>query len=148
MIVFDLTCAAGHRFEGWFGSADDFAAQSVRGMLSCPSCGTAEIERVPSATRFNSGATEIVPSAKPDPALQGKDPMAIAQILYARLVDQMLSSSEDVGKAFPEEARRIHYEEAPARAIRGEATPEQHAELVDEGIPVLRIPMPSRDQFS
>ena len=148
MIVFDLTCAAGHRFEGWFGSAEDFASQSARGMLSCPSCGAAEVERVPSATRFNSGATEIVPSAKPDPALQGKDAMAIAQILYARLVDQMLTTSEDVGKAFPEEARRIHYEESPARAIRGEATPEQHAELVDEGIPVLRIPMPSRDQFS
>jgi len=148
MIVFDLTCAAGHRFEGWFGSAEDFASQSARGMLSCPSCGAAEVERVPSATRFNSGAAEIVPSGKPDPALQGKDAMAIAQILYARLVDQMLTTSEDVGKAFPEEARRIHYEESPARAIRGEATPEQHAELVDEGIPVLRIPMPSRDQFS
>ncbi|TAN55108.1 MAG: DUF1178 family protein [Betaproteobacteria bacterium] len=148
MIVFDLTCAAGHCFEGWFGSADDFAAQSARGLLSCPSCGAADIERVPSATRFNSGAVENAPAAKPEQALQGKDPMAIAQILYARLVDQMLTTSEDVGKAFPEEARRIHYEEVPARAIRGEATPEQHAELVDEGIPVLRIPMPARDQFS
>lgn len=148
MIVFDLTCAAGHRFEGWFGSGEDFASQSARGLLSCPSCGAAEIERVPSATRFNSGAVENAPAAKPEPALQGKDAMAIAQILYARLVDQMLSGSEDVGKAFPEEARRIHYEEAPARAIRGEATPEQHAELMDEGIPVLRIPMPSRDRFS
>jgi len=149
MIVFDLVCARGHRFEGWFGSAGDFASQSGRGLLSCPSCGGSGVERVPSATRFNSGAAE--PVAAPVPAgevRQNRDPMAIAQILYARLVDEMLAKSEDVGSAFPEEARRIHHEEAPARAIRGEATAEEHAELVDEGIPVLRIPMPPRGQFS
>lgn len=148
MIVFDLTCAAGHRFEGWFGSGEDFALQSARGLLSCPSCGAAEIERVPSATRFNSGAVENAPAAKPEPALQGKDAMAIAQILYARMVDEMLSKSEDVGQGFPEEARRIHHQEAPNRAIRGQASAEEHAELLDEGIPVLRIPVPSRDQFN
>jgi len=74
--------------------------------------------------------------------------MAIAQILYARMVDEMLSKSEDVGQAFPEEARRIHYQEVPKRAIRGQASAEEHAELVDEGIPVVRIPIPSRDRFS
>ena len=148
MIVFDLVCASGHRFEGWFGSAEDFAAQSERGLLSCPSCGSDRVERVPSATRFNSGAAENVAAAKPDMALEGKDAMAIAQILYARMVDEMLSKSVDVGAAFPEEARRIHYDEAPRRAIRGQASAEEHAELVDEGIPVVRIPIPSRDRFS
>ena len=148
MIVFDLICAGGHRFEGWFGSTDEFAAQSERGLLSCPSCGVGCVERVPSATRFNSGAVENIPAAKPEQAMQGKDAMAIAQILYARMVDEMLSKSEDVGQAFPEEARRIHYQEAPKRAIRGQASAEEHAELVEEGIPVVRIPIPSRDQFS
>jgi len=148
MIVFDLVCAAGHRFEGWFGSAEDFASQSERGLLSCPNCGAGKVDRVPSATRFNSGAAENVAAAKPDMALEGKDAMAIAQILYARMVDEMLSKSEDVGQAFPEEARRIHYQEVPKRAIRGQASAEEHAELVDEGIPVVRIPIPSRDRFS
>ena len=148
MIVFDLRCALGHRFEGWFGSSDEFAAQSGQGLLACPSCGSDRIERIPSATRINVGAAEPPPAVRPDPSFEGKDPMAIAQILYARLVDEMLANSEDVGAAFPEEARRIHYEEAPARAIRGEASAQEHAELVDEGVPVLRIPVPPRGRFS
>ena len=144
MIVFDLVCAIGHRFEGWFGSSDEFTAQCGRGQIACPTCGSAGIERVPSATRINTGAIEA--PAVPTPP--GKDPMAVAQVLYARLVDEMLAKSDDVGGAFPEEARRIHYGEAPERAIRGQASAEEHAELVDEGIPVLRIAIPPRDQFS
>ena len=148
MIVFDLVCAGGHRFEGWFGSAEEFVSQSERGLLSCPNCGMGRVERVPSATRFNSGAAENVPAAKPEQVMEGKDAMAIAQILYARMVDEMLSKSEDVGEAFPEEARRIHYREVPKRSIRGQASAEEHAELVEEGIPVVRISIPSRDRFS
>lgn len=151
MIVFDLACALGHRFEGWFGSSEDFSAQRRRRLLACPTCGSQRVERLPSATRINVGAT---PASAPAPAHPEKaepkdrDPMAIAQILYARLVDEMLSRSEDVGAAFPEEARRIHYEEAPARSIRGQATREQHAELLDEGIPVLRIAVPDRSRMT
>ena len=65
-----------------------------------------------------------------------------------RMVDELLSSSEDVGKAFPEEARRIHYQEAPARSIRGQTTSEEHAELLEEGIAVLRLPIPPRDAMN
>ena len=146
MIVYDLECGAGHRFEGWFASKDEFAAQNKRGLVSCPKCGAQQVRRVPSVTRFNSGAIE--PQGKP-PAqpgeLAGRDPVAIAQILYSRFVDEMMQKSEDVGRAFPEEARRIHNQEAPARSIRGQATHEEHAELLDEGIAVLRLPVPPRD---
>jgi hypothetical protein len=148
MIVYDLECDGGHRFEGWFGSPDDFVSQNGKGLVSCPTCGVQQVQRVPSVTRFNSGAAEPQQKDK-RPALpaelSGKDPAAIAQILYSRLVDEMLQKSEDVGKAFPEEARKIHYREAPARSIRGEATNEEHAELLDEGIAVLRLPVPPRD---
>ena len=146
MIVYDLECGGGHRFEGWFASKDDFTAQSSKGLVGCPKCGAQQVRRVPSLTRFNSGAIE--PQEKPpaQPAeFAGKDPAAIAQILYSRLVDEMLQKSEDVGRAFPEEARKIHYQEAPARSIRGQATSEEHAELLDEGIAVLRLPVPPRD---
>ena len=146
MIVYDLECGSGHRFEGWFASKDEFAAQSERGLVSCPKCGAQQVRRVPSVTRFNSGAIE--PQEKPaaQPAeFAGKDPVAIAQILYSRFVDEMMQKSEDVGRAFPEEARRIHNQEAPARSIRGQATNEEHAELLDEGIAVLRLPVPPRD---
>ena len=144
MIVFDLLCAGGHRFEGWFASAADFASQNERRLVACPACGSASVERIPSATRANLGAQppKEVKKVEKTPEMEGKDAFAIAQILYSRMLDELLSKSEDVGKQFPEEARRIHYKEAPARAIRGQATDEEHDELVDEGIPVARLPFP------
>jgi hypothetical protein len=74
--------------------------------------------------------------------MEGKDPFAIAQMLYSRMLDELLTKSEDVGKEFPAEARRMFYQETAARPIRGQATQEEHEELVDEGIPVARIPLP------
>ncbi len=150
MIVFDLLCGTGHRFEGWFASAADFADQRDRHLLSCPSCGSAKVKRVPSASRVNLGAPEPkappasnpgVPAAR-TPEMEGKDPFAIAQMLYSRMLDELLTKTEDVGKQFPAEARKIFYQEAPARAIRGQATQEEHEELLDEGIPVARLPVP------
>jgi hypothetical protein len=150
MIVFDLLCGAGHRFEGWFASATEFASQRERKLLSCPACGSLKVERVPSAARVNLGAAE--PKAPPQPAktpeMEGKDPFAIAQMLYSRMLDELLTRSEDVGKDFPAEARRIYYDEAPARAIRGQATQEEHDELVDEGVPVARLPLPPTNKLN
>jgi hypothetical protein len=148
MIVFDLLCARGHRFEGWFGSAADFGAQKKKKLVSCPSCGSAHVERVPSATRANLGAEPPRPvPAKPSPLqktpeMEGKDPFAIAQMLYSRMLDDLLTKTEDVGRDFPEEARKIFYKESTDRPIRGQATDEEHDELVDEGIPVARLPIP------
>ncbi len=153
MIVFDLLCARGHRFEGWFNSAADFASQGERELLSCPSCGSTQVERVPSATRANLGAQPPQESKQPKqpvktPDMEGKDPFAIAQMLYSRLLDEIFSKSEDVGKAFPDEARRIYYQETPARAIRGQATQQEHDDLVDEGIPVARLPIPGPEKLN
>jgi hypothetical protein len=153
MIVFDLLCGEGHRFEGWFGSAGEFASQRERKLLSCPSCGSAKVARVPSATRANLGASEpksVKVTAQPakTPDMEGKDPFAVAQILYSRMLDELLTKSEDVGKEFPTEARKIFYKESPARAIRGQATNEQHDELIEEGIPVARLPVPPTDKLN
>src|SRR5688572_4649969 len=153
MIVFDLLCVSGHRFEGWFSSAGQFASQKKRRLLECPTCGSAEVKRVPSATRANLGAQppQVQKSPKaPEktPEMEGKDPFAIAQMLYSRMLDELLTKSEDVGKSFPDEARKIFYEQAPARGIRGEATAEEHDELVDEGIPVARLPVPSKPKLN
>ena len=153
MIVFDLACKDGHRFEGWFGSARDFASQKKRGLLSCPSCGVSSVERALSAPRLNMGAQEPKPKAPPQlpsptPDMEGKDPFAVAQILYSRMLDEILTKSEDVGSRFPEEARKIYYRDAPGRAIRGIATREEHDSLVDEGVPVARFALPSRDRLN
>jgi len=155
MIVFDLHCKDGHRFEGWFGSAKDFASQKKRGLLSCPACGDGAIERGLSAPRLNMGAPEpkrapATPAQSParTPDMEGKDPFAVAQILYSRMLDEILTKSEDVGAKFPEEARKIYYKEAEGRAIRGQATREEHDELVEEGIPVARFPVPPTDRLN
>ena len=152
MIVFNLHCKEGHRFEGWFGSAKDYASQKKRGLLSCPSCGGTAIERGLSAPRLNMGAQE---PTKPPPApvqktpdMEGKDPFAVAQILYSRMLDEILTKTEDVGAKFPEEARKIYYQESDARAIRGQATQEEHDALVDEGIPIARFPLPRSDRLN
>jgi hypothetical protein len=80
--------------------------------------------------------------------MEGKDPFAIAQMLYSRMLDELLTKTEDVGKDFPAEARKIFYQEAPARGIRGEATREEHDELIDEGIPVARLPIPPKPKLN
>ena len=152
MIVYDLHCKDGHRFEGWFGSAKDYASQKKRGLLSCPSCGDTAIERGLSAPRLNMGAQE--PKQPPQAPvrktsdMEGRDPFAVAQILYSRMLDEMLTKSEDVGAKFPEEARKIYYQESPGRAIRGQATQEEHDALVDEGIPVARFPVPTSGRLN
>ena len=153
MIVFDLHCTDGHRFEGWFGSAKDFASQKKRGLLSCPTCGDGAIERGLSAPRLNMGAQEPkkqLPQApvQKTPDMEGKDPFAVAQILYSRMLDEILTKSEDVGDKFPEEARKIYYKESEGRAIRGQATKEEHDALVDEGIPVARFPIPRTNRLN
>ena len=146
MIVFDLLCGAGHRFEGWFKSGTEFASQKKRKLLACPSCGSPKVERVPSAARLNFGAQQ---PAKPEPRapektpeMEGKDPFAIAQMLYSKMLDELLTKTDDVGRDFPAEARNIFYERTPNRAIRGQATQEEHEDLLDEGIPVAKLPIP------
>jgi hypothetical protein len=153
MIVFDIQCDSGHRFEGWFSSVEDYDGQRRRGLLSCPSCGSEAVGRVPSATRINVGAGardldtgpgRAAVSSRAAPA----DPFARAQKLYSRFLDEVLTKSEDLGTRFPDEARKIHNNEAPARLIRGVATAEEHAALVDEGIPVARLPVPSKGEMN
>jgi hypothetical protein len=151
MIVFDLLCAGGHGFEGWFSSAGDFDSQKRRGLLACPSCGSIDVRRMPSATRFNVGA-EAPKLPKPGeprktPDMEGKDPFAVAQMLYSRMLDEALKA-EDVGTEFPSEARKIFYSQAPGRAIRGQATQQEHEELLEEGIPVARLPVPAPDKMN
>jgi hypothetical protein len=61
--------------------------------------------------------------------------------LLAKLVDYVVKNTEDVGKDFAEEARKIHYGESPERKIRGTASNQQVTELRDEGIEVVALPV-------
>jgi hypothetical protein len=142
MIVFDLICREQHRFEGWFASGDDFAAQQLSGLLACPVCGGAHVEKLPTA-KIRKQQTGSAPPAAPAGAAQGA-----SKVDASRMIDYILAHSEDVGKGFVEEARRIHYRKAPQRNIRGVATRAESEELREEGVPVFTLPVPPRDRWN
>jgi len=130
MIVFDLRCAGGcATFEGWFDSSSDYAQQSKRGLVQCPYCGSDDVEKAPMAPRVGrSEVAEVVP----------KD--AIAAL--AALQSKMLSGSEWVGKDLPETARAMHLGETEPRAVHGQASADEARSLMEEGVPVLPLPLP------
>jgi hypothetical protein len=139
MKVIDLRCQSGHRFEGWFGSDDDFLEQNGRGLIECPLCADRVIVRLPSAPRLNlSGAREPAPA----PSVPA-DETAAVQARWLQMVRHVIAHTEDVGEKFAEEARRIHYGEVEERAIRGRASPEEREALQDEGIEVHPLPLPA-----
>ncbi len=151
MKVLDLRCGAGHAFEAWFASDDAFVSQRERGLLDCPVCGNAEVLRLPSAPRLNlSGARAPEPtqSRAPAPATGPAPSPATAMAVhgdaaqrFVEAVAQLLQNTQDVGPRFAEEARRIHYGESEAKAIRGHATPQEREALADEGIEVFTLPV-------
>ena len=135
MIIFDLKCAPqGHVFEAWFGSGEDYEAQRARGLVACPLCGSTGIEKAPMAPSVGAKGNQT----------NGLPPAQIKALLgaMADAQKQLLEKSEHVGPRFADEARAIHLGEAEARAIHGQATPEQADELRGEGIPVAPLPFP------
>ncbi len=154
MKVLDLQCPASHVFEGWFGSEDDFQGQLARGLVECPVCGDRQVTKKLTAARLNLGAARmeegagksganpaaLVPSGAGAPPPEGL-PVAM-QAAWMKAVRHVMANTEDVGERFAEEARKIHYGESEERGIRGQASPEQTRELLEEGIGVLPLPVP------
>lgn len=154
MKVLDLQCRQGHVFEGWFASEDDFQGQKQRRLVQCPLCADDHIEKRLSAPRLNLGAREPAalsamptPSAAPEGgSLQVGNPPALPPALQAAWLDlarKIVANTEDVGARFAQEARRIHHGEVQERAIRGQATPDEAMELLEEGIAVMPLPLPA-----
>lgn len=141
MIVFDLRCAADHVFEAWFGSSADYDAQRTRGLVACPICGATEVTKAVMAPRLGTGAVEPAPPA-PAVAMPPEAKMKAMLAALAGMQAKLLESSEWVGPRFADEARAIHVGEAPERQIHGQATPAEAAALVEEGVPLLPLPLP------
>ena len=137
MIIFDLTCAHGHRFEGWFASADDFDRQAKAVMVRCPVCDDASVVRVPSAKVHVGRATVDAPPATAEPEAETVSGLPVELIGKLR---EIVRNTENVGRRFPEEARKIHYEEVPPRAIRGQASKDDAEALREEGIDFASLP--------
>jgi len=141
MKVFNLCCDFEHPFEGWFASHEEFDRQLDAGLVQCPVCGSRAIAKRLSAPRLNiSGAHEpAAPAAAKEPVALPSE--AAMRSMLAQMARHIIANTEDVGERFPEEARRIHYEEAPRRSIRGVASRDEAAELEDEGIDVMPVPL-------
>ena len=143
MIVFDLQCSARHVFEGWFAGDADFQQQCQGGQLLCPMCGDPHVSKRLSAPRLNL-TTHAQSHAPGTPAADTKvsDIDKVLQQVWLETARKIVAGTEDVGSDFSREARRIHYGESPERGIRGYATVEQTASLIDEGIAVMPLAMP------
>ncbi|WP_353234528.1 DUF1178 family protein [Diaphorobacter ruginosibacter] len=160
MKVLDLLCSADHRFEGWFASEDDFQDQLERGLVQCPMCGSASVRKGLSAPRLNlksSTASETAPrgeaasAAHADSGQRGTVAAQVAapsqlpaelQEAWLRVARHVIANTENVGDRFASEARRMHYGDAPERGIRGQATAQETAELMEEGIEVMPFVLP------
>lgn len=130
MIVFDLRCLdGGEVFEGWFSSGEDFSEQTERGLLECPYCGSARVEKAPMAPRVS----------RSDGSMSDAKTM-LAEL--ASLQTKLLSNSEWVGDDLPEQARAMHLGEIEPKAVHGKATAEETKSLIEEGVPLLPLPLP------
>jgi hypothetical protein len=132
LIVFDLECGRGHRFEGWFNNSASFEEQTLKKLVTCPVCGDTLVRRVisPVATK----------TARPEPE------NAVDSIDYRKLakeiVDYVNKHFEDVGSDFAKEALRMHYGVSEKKNIKGSATWEEEKMLKDEKIGFFKLPLP------
>jgi hypothetical protein len=173
MIRYRLTCAGDHAFEGWFASAAAYDAQRAAAQVTCPACGSAEVQKALMAPAVVPARTAAAPalaataraqagsqagSAAPDaasvragraagPAPGPGAPGAPAdrEAALAALRREIEANSDYVGMNFAAEARAIHDGTAPPRSVHGEARPDEARKLIEDGIPVAPLPfIPTR----
>jgi hypothetical protein len=134
VIQYSLHCAKGHSFDAWFRNAQAFDDQKARGIVACAVCGDGAVEKAPMApavARTDQGKVSLS-SAHPDAARFREMLRAYRQ--------KVTSEADYVGDKFAEEARKIHFEEADQRGIYGEATRDEIAGLLDDGVDFLPLP--------
>lgn len=147
MIVFDLSCADGHRFEGWFGSSVDYDDQQARGLIACPHCGSADVAKAPMAPAVPAKGNQrqdILPPQAAQPMANTPMPPEVQKALaaVARAQAEALKKSTWVGDKFAEESRAMHYGERDEAPIHGQATLAEAKALIEEGVPVAPLPFP------
>jgi len=139
MIRYALACEAGHGFDSWFRSSEDFDGQMARGLVSCPVCQSQRIAKQIMAPQVARTDREEPRAELPAPLVSPQE-QDLRQKL-AELKAHLAEHSEDVGLKFAEEARKIHYGESESRSIHGQASGEDARALLDEGVPFLPLPI-------
>ncbi|RDE08849.1 DUF1178 family protein [Pelagibacterium lacus] len=133
MIQYTLTCEAGHRFDAWFKNAAAYDEQAERGVLTCPVCNSSSIEKALMAPAVSTREEKV--------SLSSSHPDHVRHLAALRQLRRKMTEHADyVGDKFAEEARKIHYEEAEARGIYGEASRDDVSSLIEEGIDFMPLP--------
>ena len=133
MIQFALQCSNGHRFDAWFRNAAAFDEQQARGIVSCAVCSDGRVEKALMAPAVATSEKSMAMSAGvPDPAK--------LRAMLRAYRQQVMANADNVGERFADEARKIHFEETEARGIYGQATRDEVAALLDDGIDVMPLP--------
>lgn len=143
MIVYDLACVCGYTFEGWFQNRNDFDSQQRAAFLVCPACSGRQIRKILSPVSVKTGSEARSADQGPPRAATGDRPATEAETLQA-LQDFVEKNFEDVGASLAAEALKIHYGVERPRNIRGVATEAEEKTLADEGISLLKVPLPAR----
>ena len=153
MIQFSLKCSEDHSFDSWFQSSDAFEKLKKSGMVTCPMCGTHEVEKAIMAPRVRPSRSGAAPTDAEPPELPAETmhaltaPSSPAEAVLAELKQKIKDNSEYVGNNFAKEARKIHDGDAPERSIYGEAKAEDAKKLIEDGVPVAPLPfVPTRKQ--
>lgn len=133
MIRYDLKCDQGHVFDSWFSSSSGYDDQRANGQVSCPTCGSGNVEKTLMAPQCSSGGG-------------GDDPTP--QEAIAKLRAYVEQTSEHVGTDFAKEARAIHLGDAPQRQIHGQASADEARGLLEDGVPVLPLPFTPRQKLT
>ena len=147
MIKYALACDKGHTFESWFADSAAYDKQAKRGLVTCPVCNSAKVEKAIMAPRLSgtrkqakAQAVEAAPAADKAPvAMMSPMEMELRSKLK-ELREHIVKNADNVGEKFPEEARKMHYGETEHRSIYGVASLDDAKELAEEGIDVHPIP--------
>lgn len=134
MIHYSLVCAGDHKFDAWFRNAEAYEDQTRRGIVTCPICNTDKVGKAMMAPSVARSSSEKVPLAI------GHPQHAQLRAAMQALRDKVTSEADYVGDNFAEEARKIHFKEVDARGIYGEATREEVAALVEDGVDFMPLP--------
>lgn len=146
MIVFDLCCTGGHRFEAWFASSESFAEQQGRRLIACPVCGDADVKKAVMAPRVGAKSNQAVVVPAPVPADTPSDPNPeLVRKVLAEIAEkqaEMLPQSRWVGRDFANAARAMHEGRAAEDLIHGQASPDEAQALRDDGIAAMPLLVP------
>ena len=134
MIKYNLICSKDHEFEIWFSKSTDFDEQAPKGLINCPICGSCKVEKAIMAPNVSTSRKKEETAVKQAQALKMMNAAA------DRIRSEIENNCDYVGDKFADEARSIHYGEKPQRAIYGEASPSEAAELHDEGVGIAPLP--------